>query len=330
MTSPSNRPPETHPPRYRTTAVNRRPPRSLIAAAALTISALSAGGQSAAPSPTPAPTLLRAWILPAGEMGNVALVAQSQGESGPMTLAASQGGQRQVGPAYRAVRPGNATVEVRSGDQVLASGTAPLADGRQYTLVAWKTPTKWELKLFADGPPAPNAPDRPIRILNFAQGRETAVVVSGGTETRIKGDDVRELRVPPKVTGVAVSVLAADGSAAAQTSVEFDLSSAYSGYVVVAPDYRGRFRPAIILGGEPPTSEEPVATSESPESPEARIARLTRMDLEHELGQILVQMNQPGEEGKRAALQAKKQELERRLKGGDPAPAPAPTPAPDR
>jgi hypothetical protein len=173
-------------------------------------------------------------------------------------------------------------------------------------------------------------------VLNFAHGRETLVNYGTDKDVKVPGDSIQEVRMAPKIAGVAVKVLAADGSPPAQTSAEVDFSKASSAYVVVGPDYRGRMRPRVIDGGLPPVIE-----AAPPVDPKSLVAenegnqqrRVARMDMEHELGQILIQMNQPGQEGNRAKLEAKKQELERKLKqaqsgGSQAAPPPASAPAP--
>ena len=290
-----------------------------------------------APAGTPPPlSLLRGWLFPAGESDAASLEVKSQADDNPVVFAVSKGGERQANPGYREIKPGNATIEVKSGDQVLATGTVPLVGDKQYTVVAWKVGPRWELKVFADGPAAPNAADRPLRVLNFAQGRETMLSVGGGPETKVAAGSIQEIKLPPKLTGMIVKVLATDGGAPAQSSTEVDFSAIPSGYVVVAPDYRGRMRPRVIEGGAPPPPADlpPTPQAAAPPVDEAsRQKRMARLDLETQLGQILVQMNQPGEQGNRAQLEAKKQELEQQLKqvqAGEakPAPAPARTPAP--
>jgi hypothetical protein len=288
-----------------------------------------------APAATPPPvSLLRAWIFPAGEAEAASIEIKAEAAEAPVVFAASTG-QRQMNPGYREIKPGNATIEIKAGDQVLATGTAALAGDRQYTVVTWKAGSKWELKLFPDGPSAPNAPDRPLRVLNFAQGRTSTVTLAADKEFKIAPDSIQEIKVQPKTTGMVVKVLAPDGGAPAQSSAELDFSTISSGYVVLGADTRGRMRPRVIEGGVPPTPAElpPIPQDMAPVDEVARQRGLARLELEHELGQILVQMNQPGEEGNRAKLEAKKQELERKLKqaqsgGSQAAPPPASAPAP--
>jgi len=293
--------------------------------------------QTPAPAATPPPApLLRGWIFPSGASDNASIEVKAEAAEAPVVLAISTGGQRQINPGFQEVKPGRTTIELKAGDQVLATGAATLAGSGQYTVLAWKTGPKWEVKLFPDGPLPPNSPDRPLRVLNFAQGRTSTVTLADGKEIKIAPDSIQEIKVPPQAVGMVVRVLASDGGAPAQSSAELDFSSIYSGYVVLGPDYKGRMRPRVIEGGSPPAPpEQPAAppVAVSPAEQAARQARLARMDLESEIGQLVIQMNQPGQEANRAKLEAKKQELEQKLKqaqtrgGSPPPPAPATAPA---
>lgn len=207
-------------------------------------------------------TSLRGWIFGADENDDVMVAVATAGEGQPSPIASSKDGATVANAGYTSMEPGNRTVELRFGEDVLASQTAGLREGLTYTAIAWKNGSKWELKLFADSAPSANAPDRPLRVINFAEGRETLLSVDGGNESKVAGDTVQEFRMPRKIAMVMVKVLAPDGSHPAMSSVEVDFNYAPSAYVVVSPDYRGRMRPRVILGGDPPP-EDPVAVGEA-------------------------------------------------------------------
>jgi hypothetical protein len=283
--------------------------------------------------------MLRGWIFPAADSDAAVLAVKGEAAEAVTPIAASKGGERMMNPGYIEAKPGNTVIELKAGEQVLASGTVGLVDDAQYTVLAWKNDQKWALKVFPDGPAAPNAADRPLRVLNFAEGRETLLTLAGNKAAKIAGNSFQEFRLPARTAAFTVEVLAPDGGAPAQTSSAVDLSMASSAYVVVAPDYRGRMRPRIVEGGLPPVPPEQAMANTTPlppsvpEDPVRARNRVAQMDLQHELGQILIQMNQPGQEGNRAKLEAKKQELERKLKqaqsgGSQAAPPPASAPAP--
>jgi hypothetical protein len=201
---------------------------------------------------------LRGWIYGADE-SPVAMVLVDEEGGEPVPLAEAAGGAVSASELYQPLKPGRRAVELRSGEQVLARADAPLRKDGIYTLLAWKTGAQWQTKLFSDAEGASNAPDRPLRIVNFAGGRETQLSVDGAAETKVAPDTVQEFRGPRKVSMVRVQVLALDGGPPAQSSVEVDFLSIPTAYVVVGPDYRGRMRPRIIVGGKMPEVAEEVA-----------------------------------------------------------------------
>jgi hypothetical protein len=134
--------------------------------------------------------------------------------------------------------------------------TAELADNTAYTVLAWRQGGKWELKVYVDGPFAKNLADRPLRLMNFAENRETLISLDNGSETKVAANTVEEFKISPKLTSFTVKVLAPDGGPAAQSSGEVDFTSTPSAYVVIAPDYRGRMVPEVITGGNLPTDGE--------------------------------------------------------------------------
>lgn len=203
---------------------------------------------------------LRSWMFPGNNSDQAALTVKTATEDSPRVLAQTQKGTSVSSEDYGALPPGNYTFEIKVGDQVVANETVILRDKRFYTALAWKEEGgKWALKFFADGPALPNSQDRPVRVLNFAKGRETLVSINGGPEAKVATDSVQEIKLAPKVSMITVKVMAPEGGPPAQSSLEMDLTSTPSAYVVIAPDYRGRMRPGILTGGEgTPVAAEPA------------------------------------------------------------------------
>jgi hypothetical protein len=294
---------------------NNPKPKAAAAEAARAAAAAAAAEQKRQP-----PSFVRVLFLPSdGTSGAVSLRAQTQGMDSPAEVAAIEPGQVALDAAYREFNAGDGAYELRAGDRLLASGTLRLLPSRGYTIVAWQGGQNWQTKVFADDLPPSGASDRAVRVLNFAAGRETLLSFDGTTEIRFPGNSVQEVKAPVKLTGVAIKTLAPDGGPPAQSVLEVDFREVPSLYVVVAPDNRGRMRSSMIESGAPlpmlADAAPPAPTV--PQVPDATHQKgLARMELEHQLGQIMVQMNQPGEEGNRAALEAKKKEIEAKLKRG--------------
>lgn len=205
-----------------------------------------------------APASLRGWIFPDGE-GQLVLQCKAGVDEQPRSLATATGEQRITGESYEELMPGRAELQLKSGEKILATAGGSLAEGRQYTAIALREGADWKIRVLADGPAKADSSMRPLRICNFAAGRETLLLLQGGKEIRIPADSFQEMEVAPGVTGLSVKVLATDGGAPAQSSTEVDFTRAPSAYVVVAPDYRGRMRPRVILGGASEVPAEPAA-----------------------------------------------------------------------
>jgi hypothetical protein len=201
---------------------------------------------------------LRGWIYGADE-SPVAMVLLEEEGGEPVPLAEAAGGAVSASGLYQPLKPGRRAVELRSGEKVLARKDVALRKDEMGTLLAWRTGAKWQAEMFSDTAGTSNSPDRPLRIINFAGGRETLLSIDGGADTKVAADTVQEFRGPRKVSMLRVQVLASDGGPPAQSSVEVDFRSVPSVYVVVGPDYRGRMRPRIILGGQPPEESEEIA-----------------------------------------------------------------------
>jgi hypothetical protein len=202
------------------------------------------GGEAGASDKT---TFVRGWILTPDPA--VRLQMKGVDANQETSLATGAEGGISVNPGYLTPPPGNYVLELKSGDEVLESARGALRPDRHYSAVVWREGSKWELKVFADDGSEPNAVDRPLRVLNFADERETLLSLNAGAETKVAAQTVLETKAPAAIGMVTVKVLAADGGAPAQSSVEIDFKSAPSAYVVIGPDYRGRMRPRVFTGG---------------------------------------------------------------------------------
>jgi hypothetical protein len=236
--------------------------RLLCSIVLFVITAFAASAQETASEPGTAaaakePAGLRAWIFPAG--GEPLTVGcRTAGDEQPRTLATAAGDQRSITEGYENFPAGRVELQLKAGEKVLATAAGSLADGRAYTAIALREGGDWKIRVLADGPPkTPGAP-RPLRVCNFPGGRETLLSVQGAAESKIAGDSLQEFEVAPGVTLLSVKVLAPDGDAPAQSSTEVDFSLLPSAYLVISPDYRGRMRPRVIVGGQ---MGEPLAAA---------------------------------------------------------------------
>jgi hypothetical protein len=205
---------------------------------------------------TNAVSFLRGWIAGSGGLAVVSLSTQGRKDEEARELCSAAAGGSVVNPGYSQVAYGNHELKLKSGGKVLRTMTTDLDNNTSYTLLAWREGGTWELKVYHDGPASPNVPTRPLRLMNFAEGRETLFSLDNGPETKVAADTVQEFQMPVKLGAFTVKVLKQDGGPSAQSSGEVDFASAPSAYVVIAPDYRGRMRPRTILGGIFPTVEE--------------------------------------------------------------------------
>lgn len=199
---------------------------------------------------------LRGWIIGSGGLEAVSLFAQGPKDEEPRLFSSAAAGEKVVNPSYTKGLAGSFQFQLRSGEKILQSLTAELAESVGYTLLAWKQGSRWQLKLYADGPYAKNVADRPLRLLNFAENRETLISLDNGPDTKVAANTVEEFKTQPKLTSFTVKVLAPDGGAPAQSSGGVNFAATPSAYVVIAPDYRGRMRPRVINGGNLPTEGE--------------------------------------------------------------------------
>lgn len=199
---------------------------------------------------------LRGWIVGTGGEDAVSLFAKGPKDVKPRQFSSVAASEKVLNPSYTDCDKGNFLFQLKTGGKVLQAVTADLAETEAYTLLAWRRGGNWELKLYADGPFAPNVQQRPLRLLNFADSRETLIALDNGLETKVAANTVEEFMVPPKLTPFTVKVLAPDSGPPAQSSGAADFAEIPSAYVVIAPDYRGRMRPRLITGGNLPSVED--------------------------------------------------------------------------
>ena len=271
------------------------------------------------------PAMIRGFLIPL-EGSNVSLQLgiksqqASQVDAAPQVVAVTDG-PATFGSNYDSIRPGGVVIELRSGDKVLVDGSVTLQPARAYTFVAWQASADgWQLKAFPDDPTTPNAADRAVRVLNFPAGRQTLLTIDQGAEIKVSANAVQEVRVPPKVIGAKVSVLALDGGPPALNTMEMDFSALKSGYLVVVPDNLGRMRPQFIGGGYQEIQEvapAPVVAA-APMSAEAeKQAKITqaRMEMDHQqsiLNMIKARQAVAGN-STNATLQQHKRDAENRI-----------------
>jgi hypothetical protein len=200
----------------------------------------------AAPERKP-PANLRAWILNPSK--DTRIQAKVEGAEEGVSLASASGGAPSFSPAYVQFPAGRLDLSLIEGEEPpRLSEALPLRSGSAYTLIAWISGAKWQIKVFPDTV-AQGSSQRPLRALNFAEGRETLLSAGGGEEIKLADNSVTGMNVAARICDVRVKVLAADGGPPAQSTVEVDFATVPSAYVVVRPDYRGRMRPRVILGG---------------------------------------------------------------------------------
>jgi hypothetical protein len=235
--------------------------------------------------------MIRGWLLPAGDTSEVALSLKLAESERMVTLASTRDGAASSNPAYQNIpRGGVVEIELKAIDQIISTQRLNLRAERSYTLIAWKEGGRWQIKAFADNLPSGNASDRPLRVLNFVDGRETQFFVGEGPGQKIPPSSIEEIRVAPKLLDLSIKVLDPGGGHPSQTSTAFDFSQADSAYVIVAPDYLGRADPRVVPGGParstPPSEEAAAAVPTGPEDAGKEKQRVRKLDLEHRLAQL--------------------------------------------
>ena len=239
---------------------------------AMLVVALCASAQEPVASNSGEPTTnrvssVRGWVVPLAKT-QISLHLKSEAQEAQAAqriLSASSDGSPSTGPTYTDTASGLSLAELRGKDDaVLVSERVSLRAGGYYTFLASQNKEgNWSIKSFFDGPTKPGAVDRPLRVLNFADSRETVLEIPGSQSFVVPGNSSLERNYPAKLLGFTVKVLTNDGSPPAQSSSEIDLAVLPSAYLFVGPDYRGRMRPRMIDGGKPKYPEMP-STSESP------------------------------------------------------------------
>jgi hypothetical protein len=271
------------------------------------------------------PAMIRGFVVPLeGSKLSLQLGIKpqqpSQADAPPQVVAATDG-PAIFGSNYAPIKPGGVVIELRSGDKVLAGGSVALQPARAYTFVAWQaTADGWQLKAFPDDPTTPNAADRAVRVLNFPAGRQTLLTIDQGAEIKVSANTVQEVRVPPKVIGVNVKVLASDGGPPALNTMEMDFSTVKSGYIVVVPDNLGRMRPQFFGGGYQEIQEvapAPAVAAAPMTAEDEKKAKITqaRMEMDHQqsiLNMIKARQAVAGN-STNATLQQHKRDAEKRI-----------------
>ena len=244
------------------------------------------------------PAMIRGFVIPL-EGSNVSLQLgikpqQPSQVDAPLQVVAATAGPATFGSNYAPIKPGGVVIELRSGDKMLVDGSVTLQPARAYTFVAWQSSSAgWQLKAFPDDPTTPNAADRAVRVLNFPAGRETLLTIGQGAETKLPANAVQEVRVPPKVIGAKVSVLAPDGGPPALNTMEMDFSTLKSGYIVVVPDNLGRMRPQFIGGGYQEIQEvapRPVVAAAPVSAEEEKKEKISQARMEMDYQQSILKM----------------------------------------
>lgn len=192
---------------------------------------------------------LRTWIVSFSGAEAVSIFVQGPQDPKPRKLSSASDGEQVMNLGYTKFIAGIYQFELKIGDKVLQNMTADLAENSAFSLLAWSEGSKWNLRVFADGPFAENVKNRPLRLLNFADNRETLIALDGGEEKKVAANTVEEFNSSVKLTSFTVKVLSPDGGAPAQSSGEVDFVTTPSAYVIISPDYRGRMRPRVVAGG---------------------------------------------------------------------------------
>jgi hypothetical protein len=294
--------------------------RTLLLGALLFVAASSSRSQDVAGGGTKTEdtrAFVRGWII--NPDGPTSLGAKLGGAAGEVVLNTTGASELAAPSAYLELAPGNTVFELKINESIASSITAGLSPGHYYTALASRAADGrgWELKLLPDGPHGPNVSERPVRIMKYTLGRPAELSFDGGDIRKLAADGWEEFKRPAKVTALTVTVQAEDAlGAPAVSSVELDLANAGSAYVLVNPDYRGRMRPSVITGGAPPPTPkpEPTPTPMTPEMVQQHQRNLARMELEHELMTIQIQLRDLAlSPADKAKLESRKSELEGRL-----------------
>ncbi len=278
---------------------------------------------------------LRLFVFPFDD-SSPALVARAQvkGMEAPAVVASAPAGRSSAEPGYVDFPAGDGGYEVLAGDKPVATGPLRLAPNRAYTIVAWQGGDRaWQAKLFSDDS-ASSA--RAMRVLNFVPGRKSVVSAGEAEPAAVPAATVQEVQVPAKTLDIRAQVQDPAGGAPFQTSTAFDFSQAGSGYLLIAPDYRGKPDIRMVPGGFVTATAEVAAAASAPVAPPSasdiqKEAQQTRKRSLAYLKQALADLEalQAGPNPPPNA-DAIRRELQQQLKAVDQPAAPEPAPAAPR
>ncbi|MFM8720057.1 MAG: hypothetical protein ACKOFH_11110 [Chthoniobacterales bacterium] len=257
----------------------------------------------------------------------------------PSSLASSRGGQVVMVESYSTLQPGAYVAELASGEKIHATEAIDLSSGKSYTLICLPDAGgKRQIKLFDDGPAIASSAQRSLRVLNFADSRQTRLTIGKSAEAVVAADSVQEFKLPVGQTSVATSVLAKDGGAPAQSFAVVDLTAAAAAYLTVMPDAKGRFRPRPILGALPVPKAAPAPPAEIVEPSPEQIRSQKIAGLQMELDSYSARLSLMGPEKAGGNDAQARKELQQKIskvraqiqsaKGGTKPASPAASPQP--
>lgn len=189
---------------------------------------------------------VRAWIF--NSQGPARLSLRGENKEEAITLAEVQGGGGNINVEYRPLAPGRYLLELSREEQILASEPILLGKDSIHSIVAWPEAGKWRLKLFGDNS-APNATDKPLRLLHFNPQVGLRLAIDAGPEQEVPLGTVTEKKITAKGTVLHLTVASSDAKHKASSYFEADFITWPSAYAFAQADYRGRIKPTIIQGG---------------------------------------------------------------------------------
>lgn len=276
---------------------------------------------------------LRVFVFPLDDSsGAVVARAQVKGMESPAVVASAPAGRSQADAGYQDFPAGDGGYEILAADKAVATGPLRLAPSRAFTLVAWQGADRaWQTKLFADDS---SSSARLMRVLNFVPGRQSMVSAGEAEGAAVPATAVQEVQVPAKTVDIRAQVQDPAGGPPFQTSTAFDFAQAGSGYLLIAPDYRGKPDIRVLPGGFVAAPAEQLAAAAAPVAqPTAgeiqKEAEQTRKRSLTYLKQALADLEkiQAGP-NKLPNADAIRKDLEQQLKALDAPAAPEPSPAP--
>lgn len=189
---------------------------------------------------------VRAWIF--NSQGPARLSLRGENREEAITLAEVQGGGGNINVEYRPLEPGRYLLELSRDEQILESEPILLGKDSIVTIVGWPEAGKWRLKFFSDKS-APNATDKPLRLLHFNPQVGLRLAIDAGPEQEIPIGTVTEKKITAKETPLYLTVVSTDEEHRASSFFDADFVTWPSAYAFAQADYRGRIKPTIIQGG---------------------------------------------------------------------------------